>query len=656
MVDKQLTIKVLHCNNFITLQYAKPNKMKKLLPFLTFVLIAATAYPQCIVQQQFTNPTTCSNSCDGLVGLSVFGGVPPYTMTVSPNPIIGPIFTSSTFIDSLCPGVYNYSIADQGGCQVLGTFTILSPPPLVVVTSVIQPSCPTCPDGVIIANVTGGTPPYTYLWSIGATGPTIGNLTAGVYMITVVDANGCSTTNSAIVGTGGPNNYLVEGIVYLDLDSNGVQGPGEQGLPWQTVKLLPNNWTGYTNAAGQYYFGLPAGNYSVTVAPNNGWVISSVPDTMAFTVASANISGLDFGIKPIQFNNAINGTITGGWPRCGFGVGHYISYQNSGTLPCASVKVEFSYDAALTYTSSSITPDSVIGNKLVWIRPGLYSQQIGNLYSTLIMPLAAGTVLTSYLKTTSFDSLGNVLATDMDTLVKTVTCSYDPNDKQVIPEGMFAQHITPKSSLLDYTIRFQNTGNDTAYTVVLVDTLDISLDRSTFAIINSSHTVNTVMNDNGVLTFNFDNIMLADSIVDEPNSHGFVRFSIQALGTIPDPTVVYNTAYIYFDFNAAIITNTTFNTLSDLTTGVPVVKSKTADLLVYPNPVRDQLSIQLDQTQASYQISLWSSDGREARNLRKLQGGIVSMDVRGLSQGIYLLKVIEMNTGAQQQVRVMISR
>src|SRR6185436_15041275 len=100
-------------------------------------------------------------------------------------------------------------------------------------------------------------------------------------------------------------------------------------------------------------------------------------------------------------------------------------------------------------------------------------------------PPVAGTVLSSILCADAQEPVGNVVASDCDTLNQTVTCSFDPNDKSVEPEGEGVLHYVLKNSDLDYLIRFQNTGNDTAYLVYIADTIDPSLDINTLEVIAS---------------------------------------------------------------------------------------------------------------------------------------------------------------------------
>ena len=120
----------------------------------------------------------------------------------------------------------------------------------------------------------------------------------------------------------------------------------------------------------------------------------------------------------------------------------------------------------------------------------------------------------------------------------TVTNAVDPNDKTVYPTGWgSAGNVEPETEF-KYTIRFQNTGTDTAFKVVLVDTLDAGLDIASLQIGSASHPFNFKVSGKGrpVLSWTFDNIMLPDSGRNQLESNGFVSFSIRpktglALGT-----------------------------------------------------------------------------------------------------------------------------
>jgi len=136
------------------------------------------------------------------------------------------------------------------------------------------------------------------------------------------------------------------------------------------------------------------------------------------------------------------------------------------------------------------------------------------------------------------------------------------NYKEVFPQGETNYGlIPPTTSSLDYTIHFQNTGNYPAEYVILRDTIDDDLDISSIDVAMTSHNCTVTVEDDKVLVFTFAHIQLPDSTTDEPNSHGFVRYKMNLKPNLPLDTHIDNTAYIYFDFNAPVITNTVHSTL-----------------------------------------------------------------------------------------------
>lgn len=135
--------------------------------------------------------------------------------------------------------------------------------------------------------------------------------------------------------------------------------------------------------------------------------------------------------------------------------------------------------------------------------------------------------------------------------------SWDPNDKRGFPKGIGMDQIIYADTDLEYHIRFQNTGTDIAFNVVIRDTISEYLDIETLRPGASSHPYQwQLMNDN-MIKFSFDNIMLPDSNANEVASHGFVKFKIKQKDNNPLGTVIENKAAIYFDFNAPVITNQT---------------------------------------------------------------------------------------------------
>ncbi|MFK7772695.1 MAG: T9SS type A sorting domain-containing protein [Saprospiraceae bacterium] len=172
-----------------------------------------------------------------------------------------------------------------------------------------------------------------------------------------------------------------------------------------------------------------------------------------------------------------------------------------------------------------------------------------------------------------------------DRLCQEVVGSFDPNDKQGFPQGYGAEHYIPKDSEIEYLIRFQNTGTDTAFTVVIRDTLSSRLDFNTLKQGNSSHNYWLEVLDEEILVFTFDNILLPDSFVNEVASNGFVSFKISTKPNLNTNNVINNRAGIYFDFNEPVITNTTQHKIGFVTTldtlDVPICEGNTFRGITY---------------------------------------------------------------------------
>jgi uncharacterized repeat protein (TIGR01451 family) len=175
--------------------------------------------------------------------------------------------------------------------------------------------------------------------------------------------------------------------------------------------------------------------------------------------------------------------------------------------------------------------------------------------------------------------------------------SYDPNDKQVLPVGVTAQHYTPTGVPLHYRIRFQNTGNDDAYRVEVVDTLSADLDLRTLRVEAASHAYRLRVSGQGqpVLTFTFDGIGLPPSSRNDAGSNGFVQFSIQPKANLAPKTLIENYADIFFDYNPPVRTLATANRIYD----VPVVMAP-AVALSYSAVVASPAIAQLTPAQGRF--------------------------------------------------------
>ena len=186
------------------------------------------------------------------------------------------------------------------------------------------------------------------------------------------------------------------------------------------------------------------------------------------------------------------------------------------------------------------------------------------------------------------------------------------DSKQGYPLGYGAEHFIRPNTDLEYLIRFQNTGTDTAFTVVLKDTIAQELDLTSIQVGTASHPFTWRIYDGNVLEFTFNNIMLPDSNVNEMESHGFVEFKISQEPDLPVGTIINNKAAIYFDYNAPIITNETYHTigLDFITVSTQRPLSEQTRIHVYPNPLQEFAIFEMNKEIKNGLIEIYDVSGK----------------------------------------------
>ena len=192
--------------------------------------------------------------------------------------------------------------------------------------------------------------------------------------------------------------------------------------------------------------------------------------------------------------------------------------------------------------------------------------------------------------------------------------SWDPNDKRGFPGGYTSENLIQANTEIEYMIRFQNTGTDTAFSVTIMDTLSSFLDLATLRPGASSHPYQFSFTHDGVVMFTFENIALPDSNVNALESHGFVKFKITQKQDNPVGTKIYNKAAIYFDFNTPVITNETMHTVGEklIIVAIDEVQAgeETVEVQVFPNPFSSITTFVLEDTEISNGcFSLYTSSG-----------------------------------------------
>jgi uncharacterized repeat protein (TIGR01451 family) len=231
------------------------------------------------------------------------------------------------------------------------------------------------------------------------------------------------------------------------------------------------------------------------------------------------------------------------------------------------------------------------------------------------------------------------LAIDID--CHQIVGSYDPNDKAGSPIGYKTQRYIGQNQDIEYLVRFQNTGTDTAFTVVIRDTISDKLDISSIEFGASSHAYEAEIYGKGVLKFTFNNIQLVDSFKNEPKSHGFIQYRIKQQKDLAVGTQIFNTAHIYFDYNEPVITNRTLHTIGGKEVITAIFDKNEAlyvPMTVSPNPFTSTV---LFETPLSINgnFELYDLAGKALRTER-FEGTTFAFQRKDLAAGIYIFKII----------------
>ena len=454
------------------------------------------------------------------------------------------------------------------------------------------------------------------------------------------------------------------GTTYLDANQNSIWDDNESVLPGAQIifyawigQELVEDIVAYSNENGHYCITIPAGwsylsgqyttaNSSILTVPlqiPNGLDPGAVVD-------NANVgfyfveSAIEVAVNVSSWNTATPG----------FGGVYFITLENSGTLTGL-------VDVTLDFPSSQTIQDipalggvsgvlDAVTNTITWSGVEVNGFEILTAYVSIVNSVSTplGSVVSIVAGAFVTNGTDVYLTNNTSALAQTVVGSYDPNNKLVQPAGYGdIGYMLPTNDPFTYTINFQNTGTAPAFTVRVEDQLDADLDWSTFEMITASHNYTVQMQD-GKLVWTFNNIMLPDSTTDEPNSHGHIVFRIKPITDMPVGSVFENTAYIYFDFNEPIITNTA--TISFVTT-INVDEQTANNLTLYPNPTFGDFTVVSDLLDGAARVSIYDIAGREVYSQNTTSIGSVLLTQK-MEPGHYLVRIN--NARSNQTVKLIV--
>lgn len=472
-----------------------------------------------------------------------------------------------------------------------------------------------------------------------------------------LEAKNCDTTFYRCKTVRVEEGKGIVGRIFIDKNADCLYNNNESAIPNVPVKLYNsnNNLIGrfYSRPDGIYEFRVDTGLYRVVIDTS---VLSfeikstcSKVDTTIYLTQQVPLKKNDFVVECKQgFDLTVRSVNTS---RMVFPGRYHKVIVNAGVKNAwfdnlcennpGGGKVQVEYSGKVKYVgpdNGSLTP-SVVGNRLTYTVSDFSKISNWNDFRFIMLGDTDLNIRDSIFIDVKIISFNNE-ADSSNNLFKFIYFaenSYDPNYKETWPRYVYEGY----TGWFYYTIHFQNTGTAPAHNIILTDSLDSQLDLETFELLNSSH-LNTTSIRGNLLKFKFDNIMLPDSGSNLDSSIGYVQYRIKAHSANNAGTKIHNTAYIYFDYNDPIVTNTTVNEYVKPQVFSIDKHPKQSIVNIFPNPSEGKVKV---VSSKPYLLVVSDITGKILYNKKDLSE--VELD-----KGVYIFDVIIDGVHAVQKVIV----
>ncbi|MBI1287084.1 MAG: tandem-95 repeat protein [Flavobacteriales bacterium] len=254
-----------------------------------------TVFPGPGISYTTTEPL-CNGNANGSINITVTNATPPLTYSWSNG-------ATTEDLNNVAAGTYVVTVTDAQGSVLQQTIQLTQPDVLGTTVDVQDETIVNGCNGSATANPTGGTGPYTYLWSDGQTTQTATGLCAGIYTVTITDANGCTVTTSRVINP--PSCDLDVNVTGQPVGCNGGTNGSVLATPITQQNNTPFTYAWSNGATTQQITAVAAGPYSVTVTDAIGCTASG-----SFTVTEPPLLGVTTSVVDEQTFNGCDGSAT----------------------------------------------------------------------------------------------------------------------------------------------------------------------------------------------------------------------------------------------------------------------------------------------------------------------------------------------------------
>ncbi|MFD2914315.1 DUF7619 domain-containing protein [Psychroserpens luteus] len=373
------------------------------------------------------------------------------------------------------------------------------------------------------------------------------------------------------------------------------------------------------------------------------------------SVTNGTTETVDFPVVEEQSCEDLAVYLINNWtpPRPGFSHENILVLENLGFTTITSGTVEFIVDPLLIYNGvTNVNPNYTINTTATGFTVDFVNFQPGTTEYIDISLTCPATVDLGEIVTNTANYVTNsndlVTTNNYSTLSELIVGSWDPNDmRESHGPRVNYDNFAASDEYLYYTIRFQNLGTAAADFVRIDDALNSQLDETTFEMLRSSHDYVVTRTDSDLEWF-FEDINLAAEQDDVEASKGFVYFRIKSKSGYGIGDIIPNTASIFFDFNAPVITNR-FDT-EFVEDALSLEDSNFISFDMFPNPAKDILNIKLNNI-SNANLSVYDIQGKLVLEHSISETQNLELNVSDLQSGMYFMKL---NTGTKELVKKLI--